>query len=96
MENTKEETIWVVSDSLRGIYARMHALQILREDWKTGLSKLQEVICLRHSQSDQGQELLEKFMQEASFMDDHGFRWKLHEDQDIFAVREDHEFEEEW
>lgn len=94
MTTEKPETIWLVSDGLRGVYIRSHALQILREDWKTGLSKLQEVICLRHPQSEQARDLLDKFIKEASFMDDNGFRWTLHEDQDIFAIREDHELDE--
>jgi len=94
MTETKPETLWHVSDGLRGIHTRSHALQILREDWKTGLTKAQEKLCLLYPQSIRAQELLETFMQEASFLDDNGFFWKLHEDQDIFAVREDHEFEE--
>ncbi len=96
MTDTKPETLWVVTDGLRGNYSRSHALQILREDWKTGLSKLQEVICLRHPQSEQGAELLDKFIKGASFMDDNGYVWRLVEDQDIFAIREDHEMEEEF
>lgn len=94
MTETQPETIWLVSDGARGIYTRSHALQVLREDWKTGLTKNQEKLCLLYPQSVRAQELLEKFMKEASFMDDNGFMWALHEDQDIFAVREDHEMEE--